>query len=179
MAARLLNFRVTFAVVAVFAMLAGAVEQTAWLAAPGAAAAAISDFTGILQCRMRFDLPTARALRGAAEFLPPIGVAAFEPLAIGVTVVLVSFALAANGMSTVARARGLRLKRTSGETLRRFISGIGGLLLLTIPVAATTSFSFSQRVGSNDRTLVAVVFAVVLLAALRALLDMALELRKS
>lgn len=179
MSRRLLNFRVTFAVVAVGAMLSGAIEQVAWLAVPGAVAGGIAEVIGVLQSRARFDLPTSRALRGAGEFLPSIGVAAFEPLALGVTVAVVSYTIAANGMETVARSRGISLERTGGETMRRVLGGLAGLMLLTIPVASTTTFSFAREVGSSPTAIVAVVFAVTVLGCVRSLVDMALELRKA
>jgi hypothetical protein len=147
---RLLHFRFTFAVLGFAAMLMGVLLETIWLAGPGAVAAAVSDLIGILQARARFPMPADRALRGAAEALPALGVTAYEPAAIGITIAVVIYALMANGIQTVSLARGSNLTLSAGETLRRVLTSIASLMVLTVPLAVTANLDLPGRVGLSS-----------------------------
>lgn len=178
MPVRLLHFRFTFAVLAMLALLCGAWFESVWLAAPGVAAACVSEAIALVQMRTRFAKPVERSLRGAAEALPAVGVAAYDPWALGVTVGVVLFALMANGMMTVAAARGAPPGSQPGETLRRLLTAMAGLMILAIPLAVTSSLNLPAELGTDARSVVLVATAVVMLAGLRALLDMALSARR-
>ena len=177
MSRRLLHFRFTFAVIGVAALLAGAYFETVWLAGPGAVAAGVSDAVGLLQARSRFNLPMDRAWRGAAEWLPALGVAAYQPYALMLTVAVVLYALFASGMQTVSMARGVPLKLYSGETLRRVLTSAASLALLTLPFTAMGGFDLSAWLGSTPRALCVVSAAVGLLAGMRALTDMLISVK--
>lgn len=176
---RLLHFRFTFATIAILALFAGALLETVWLAAPGAVAAAISDIVGVAQSRVRFALPADRAFRGASESLPAIGVAAFEPWAIGVAVVIVIYTLMANGLNTIMVARKAEPKRYPGETLRRLLCALAGVALLWIPIQATTDFDIATLLYTNATAMAVVASAVAGLAGMRSLLDMYLHIRRA
>ncbi|MBZ0136402.1 MAG: hypothetical protein K8I27_08535 [Planctomycetes bacterium] len=179
MVSRLLHFRLTFATIAMLALISGALLETVWLVAPGAAAAAASDIIGLLQSRVRFALPVERAFRGASESLPAIGLAAFEPWAIGVAIAVVIHALIANGLHTISVARGQPLKRNTGETLRQLLTAAAGLSLLWIPVSATTSLDIVGVVGTSPPGWAVIASVVVALAGMRALLDQYLGIREA
>jgi hypothetical protein len=160
MSTRLLHFRLAFALLAVVALVSGALLETVWLAGPGAVAAAISDLIGLLQARARFNLPVERAFRGASEALPALGVAAFEPYAMGVTIAVVIFALMANGMETVKLASRRDGSRQTGEMLRRLLTALAGLSLLWIPVEATSDFSLGSQLGVSAWLAAGIAFLV-------------------
>jgi hypothetical protein len=153
---RLLHFRFTFAVLGLAALLSGALLETIWLAGPGAVAAAVSDLIGIVQARARFPMPADRALRGAAEALPALGMTAFEPAAIGITVAVVIYALMANGIQTVSLSRGTNLTLTMGETLRRVLTSAGSLLVLAVPLAAIANVDLPGRMKLSSLTVAAI-----------------------
>lgn len=177
MSSRLLHFRLTFATIAVIALLGGAFLETVWLAAPGVAAAAVSDAIGLMQSRVRFALPVERAFRGASESLPAVGVAAFEPWAIGVVVAVVIYALMTNGLQTISVARGQTGRRNTGETLRRVITGAAVLSLLWIPLSRTTALDLAGVVRTSADSWAVIASVVVALACMRALLDQYLGIR--
>jgi hypothetical protein len=165
---RLLHLRFTIAVLGCAALLAGAWLENIWLAGPGAAAAAISDLVGILQARARFPLPSDRGLRGAAEGLPAIGLTAFEPAAIGLTLAVVIYALMANGIHTVSVSRGAGLTLNGGETLRRVVTSLADIALLAVPFIAAASLparltSLELAVAASGAAAAAGVFAVGML----------------
>jgi hypothetical protein len=168
---RLLQFRLAFAAVGVLALLAGALSESVWLAGPGVAAAAAADLIGLLQARMRFGLPVERAFRGAAEALPALGVAAFEPFAMGLAVMVILYALIASGLQTLATARGVAPSRKATETLRRALTCAASLAVLSLPLAATTGFDLHGRLGVSSRLVATLAAALVLLAGTVALLD--------
>lgn len=168
---RLLQFRLAFAVVGVLALLAGAALESVWLTGPGVAAAAVSDLIGLLQARMRFGLPLERAYRGAAEALPALGVAAFEPFAMGLAVLVILYALLASGLQTLATARGAAPSRNATETLRRVATCLASLAVLVLPIAATTGFDLHGRLGATPRLVAILAAALMLLAGTVALLD--------
>lgn len=176
---RLLHFRFTFAIIAMPALIGSALLETVWLAVPGAAAAAVSDILGLVQSRVRFTLPAERAFRGASESMPAIGIAAFEPWAISVTIAVVIYTLMANGMNTIMVARNAEPKRYPGETLRRWLTALAGLLLLCVPVAATTTVNLAALLETNLTALAVAAGALATLAGLRALLDMYLHIRRA
>ncbi|MCZ7607160.1 MAG: hypothetical protein M5U25_14045 [Planctomycetota bacterium] len=168
---RLLQFRLAFAVMGLIALLAGALFETVWLAGPGVVAAAVSDLIGLLQARMRFGLPVERAFRGAAEALPALGVAAFEPFAMGLVVLVVVYALFASGLQTLATARGVAPSRHATETLRRVATCLASLAVLGLPIAAAIGFDLQGRVGVSSRMVALLAAALVLLSGTVALLD--------
>ena len=163
--------------IGLIALLAGAVLEARWLAGAGVFSAGASDVLGLLQARTRFNLPVERAWRGAAEWLPALGVAAYHPYALLACVSIVLFALFASGMQTVSLARGVPLKMNSGETLRRILTSLSSLLLLTIPLGMVIDFDFSAWAGSTPHALAVVAGAVVALAGVRALLDMLISVK--
>ena len=171
MSTRLLHFRLTFAALSLIALLLAALMENAWLAGPGVIAAVVSELIGLVQSRTRFDLPVERTFRGGAESLPALGVAAFEPYAIGVTVAVVVFALMANGMDTVKRAQGRGSERRMSETLRRVVTSLATASLLWMPLAATTDFDLGARAGLDSHLVIGVAFVAVGLAGTIALLD--------
>lgn len=171
MSNRLLHFRVTFAGLAVIAFLAGAWMESVWLTAPGAAAAGVSDLIGLLQSRARFNLPVNRAFRGGAESLPALGVAAFEPFAIGLTVAVVIFALMANGMDTVKLAKDRNSELRTSETVRRVLTGLASLSLLWIPLAATSDLKLGADFGLSGWAAAGIAFLVAGGAGSLALFD--------
>jgi len=179
MASRLLHFRLTFATIAMLAMFAGALLETVWLIVPGVAAAAVSEVMGLVQSRVRFPSPLERSLRGASESIPALGVAAFEPWAIGVTVAVVIYVLMANGMNTIMVARNAEPKRYPGETLRRWLTALATLSLLWIPLSATTDLNVGVMLQTTPPAMAVVAAAVVALAGMRALLDMWFHIRKA
>lgn len=152
---RLLHFRFTFAVIGCAALLAGAWLDSIWLAGPGVAAAAVSELIGILQARARFPLASDRGLRGAAEGLPALGLTAFEPAAIWLTIAVVIYALMANGVQTVSVSRGAGLTFSFGETLRRVVTSLSSLVVLALPFAATGHLLLPARLTSLEVALVA------------------------
>lgn len=171
MSTRLLHFRLTFAVLGVIALLAGAVIENVWLVGPGVVALVVSEVIGLAQSRVRFDLPIERTYRGAAESLPALGVAAFAPYAIGITLAVVVFALMANGMDTVKRAQGRGAERRTSETLRRVVTSIASVSLLWIPLAATTDFDLGIHAGLDSSLVIVVAFVAASLVGTIALLD--------
>ena len=171
MLSRLLHLRLAFALVGLLALLAAALLEAAWLAGPGVVAAAASDLVGLLQARVRFGLPVERAFRGAAEALPALGVAAFEPYAMGLAVLVIMYALVASGLQTLATARGVAPSRNATETLRRALTCVASLAVLGVPLAATTGFDLPGRLGFSSRMVALVAAAVVLLAGTVALVD--------
>lgn len=174
---RILHFRVTFAVLGLLALMAGALLDTTWLAGSGAAAAAVSDLIGIARARVRHPEPLLRLLRATCEALPSIGVAAYEPLAIGVAVAVVLYALMAAGLETVSVSRGLTLGNVRGETSRRVTSALCSMALLGIPAALAWGRTPQSLIGRDAGTVAAVVVSVAILVALRGMLDVALEVR--
>jgi hypothetical protein len=166
---RLLHFRITFAVLGLGALLGGAWLGHAWLAGPGVCAAAVSDLIGISLARARFPLPADRTLRGAAEALPALGVAAFEPLAIGITVVVIIHALMAAGVQTVSVARGVNLTSTGAETMRRVVTSLASMAALSVPLAVTTRWSLPRLLQMPGWMMVVCLFALVTLAGFVAL----------
>ncbi|MCB9895548.1 MAG: hypothetical protein H6839_13960 [Planctomycetes bacterium] len=177
MSSRLLHFRFTFALLGVVALLAGAYLETVWLAGPGAVVAGVSDAIGLMQARARFSMPLDRTFRGAAEWLPALGVAAYQPYALMLAVAVVLYALFASGMQTVSLARGTPLKLSSGETLRRILTSFANLVLLTLPFTAMGGFDLGATLGSTPQALCVVCGAVGLLAGMRALLDMLISVK--
>lgn len=177
MATRLLHFRFAFAVLALAALIAGALLETVWLAGPGAVAAAISDVMGLMQARSRFNLPIERAMRSAAEALPALAVTAFEPWAIGVTVSLVVFTLLANGMNTISVAKGRNRGRQPMETMRRLLTAPASLLLLCIPLRATSHIDLLAHLRLSARGAVTVSFLVVTAAGILALSGMLISVK--
>jgi hypothetical protein len=177
MPSRILHFRIAFAAIAVATLVGGALAESVWLAAPGVAAALVSEGLGLAQARARFREPVERALRGGAESLPAVGVAAYEPWALGVTVAIVVYALLANGFRTVMTARGVTTDLQRGETLRRVLCSMAGISLLWIPLDATTNLYLGGRLGTSPAAMAVVASAIAALAGARALLDMWLSLR--
>jgi hypothetical protein len=173
---RLLHFRVTFAVIGCVALLAGAWLDSIWLAGPGAAAAAISDLVGLLQARARFPLASDRGLRGASEGLPAIGLTAFEPAAIGITVAVVIFALMANGVHTVSVSRGAPVRLNFAETLRRVVTSLADIGALALPLVATGHLTLPARLSSTGVAVAAA--GIVGLAGVLALTVMWLSIGK-
>jgi hypothetical protein len=174
-----LHFRVTFAVLGVLALLAGGLFETLWLAGSGALAAAASDVIGVLQSRVRFPEPASRMLRGASEALPSLGVAAHEPFAIGVAVVVVVYAVMIAGLETVCTSRGMTLGYIKGETTRRVLTSACSLALLFIPLMIALGRPVQGVIGRDPRTVAAVVVVLVALVGMRGLLDFALEIRRT
>lgn len=173
----MLHFRFTFAVLGCAALITGALLETIWLAAPGAVAAAVSDLIGILQARARFPMPADRALRGAAEALPALGVTAFEPAAIGITIAVVIYALMANGIQTVSLSRGATLTLTFGETLRRVLTSAGSMLVLTLALAATANFNLPGMLGLSSLAVAAAGFGLASAGGVISLVIMWLQTR--
>jgi hypothetical protein len=159
------------------ALLAGAWLESIWLAGPGAAAAAISDIVGILQSRARFPLAADRTLRGAAEGLPALGLTAFEPAAIGITLAVVIYALMANGIHTVSLSRGTNLSLSGAETLRRVLTSLAGLGALALPFVATGHLVLPARLTSLN--IAAAAACVAALAGTVSLLVMWLAVGKA
>lgn len=178
MGRRLLHYRFTFALAGAAALCAGAWLGMAWLAVAGVAAAAIAELAGVVQARVRFPEPLSRLLRGGAEALPAIGVAAFEPFALGLAVVIVLYAVMAAGMETVSSARGVTLGYIRGETTRRVLTAFCSLSLLAIPALAVAGQPVRGLLATGPRSFAALLTGVVLLACLRGLLDIALEIRR-
>ena len=176
---RLLHFRFTFATIAMLALIGGALLETVWLAAPGAAAAAASDLIGLFQSRVRFALPAERAFRGASESLPAIGVAAFEPWAIGVAIAVVIYALMANGMNTIMVARKAEPERYRGETLRRWLTTLATGCVLWIPISATTNLDVGAELNTTPVAIAFTAMAIAGLAGFNALLDMYIQIRRA
>jgi hypothetical protein len=174
---RLLHFRFTFAVVGLIALVAGAYLENVWLTWPGVIAAGASDAIGLMQARARFNLPIERAYRGGAEWLPALGVAAYQPYALMLAVAVVLYALFASGMQTVSFARGVPLKLNSGETLRRVLTSVASLTLLTIPISTLGGFDPAAWLGSTPKAVCVVSAAVVALAGMRALVDMLISVK--
>lgn len=160
-------------------MVAGTLLAQGWLAFAGAVSAGVSEGMALALCTQRYRTPGARTLRGAAEALPALGISAFDPWALGITVTIVVYMLLANGLSTVGTSRGLELRRTSGETLRRVITALAGLLVLAVPVSTVTGWNLAGELSSTNRELIVVAIALVAIAGVRALTDMSLELRKA
>jgi hypothetical protein len=176
---RLLHFRFTFALIGFAAIIAGALLETVWLAGPGVAAAGFSDLVGILQARARFPLPADRALRGAAEGLPALAVAAFQPAAIGVTVVVVVFALMANGIHTVSVSRGISARLNGAETARRVATSVASLLVLSLPLAASSQFDLPGLMGLSSLQLAGIGIGLASLASVIALVHMWMQSGRS
>ncbi len=174
---RTLHFRFTFAVLGLLALIAGALLDSTWLAGSGAATAGVSDLMGLARARMRHPEPLLRLLRATCEALPSIGVAAYEPLAIGVAVAVVLYALMAAGLETVSVSRGLTLGNVRGETTRRVMSALCSLAVLGIPAVLVWGRTPQSLLGRDSRTVAAVVVSVAMLVALRGMLDVALEVR--
>jgi hypothetical protein len=169
---RLLHFRFTFALLGCAALLAGALLETVWLAGPGVVAAAVSDVVGILQARARFPLPADRALRGAAEALPALGVAALEPAAIGITIAVVIYALMANGIHTAGVARGANVSAGFGETMRRVLTSAASLMVLALPLAATSNLDLAARAQLSSLAVAGIGFGLAALGGLVSLITM-------
>jgi hypothetical protein len=179
MGLRLLHYRFVFALLGALALLAGGLFAVPWFAAAGAIAALTSEGAAIAQSRRRFPQPLPRVLRGAAEAFPAIGVAAFQPYAIGVAVIVVVYALLASGMQTVSTSRGLMLGHIRGETLRRVLTaGCSGALLL-IPLSYAFEFELESLTGMREQSLALFIVALVLIVSLRGLLDIGLEIRQA
>jgi hypothetical protein len=179
MGRRTLQFRVAFATLGVIALLLGALLDVLWLAGAGALAAGVSDVTGILQAHRRFPEPAMRTLRGACEALPALGVAAFEPGAINIAVVVVVYAVMAAGMATVCESRSLTLGHIRGETTRRVLTRLCSLCALGIPVLGVLGQSPKSLLGRDSASIVVVIVAVATLVSVRGLLDIALEIRRA
>ncbi len=163
----------------VLALLAGAQFGVAWLAGAGALTAGVSDVIGMLQARRRFPDPALRTVRGACEALPSIGVAAFEPLAIGIAVVVIVYALMAAGMATVCESRRLVLGPIRGETMRRALISLCSLAALSLPAASLFGQSVPSLLGRDSATIVVLLVGAATLVSARGLLDIALEIRRA
>ncbi len=179
MGRRTLQFRFAFAALGVIALLLGGLLDVLWLAGAGALGACVSDVVGILQAHRRFPDPASRAVRGAAEALPAIGVAAIEPTAIGIAVVVIVYAVMAAGMATVCESRALTLGHIRGETTRRVLTSLCSLAALSIPVLAALGQSPKGLLGRDAASIVVVIVAVATLVSVRGLLDIALEIRRA
>lgn len=179
MGRRLLHYRFAFALCGAVALVVAGPAQIFWLAVAGAATAGVSECIGIAQSRVRFPEPLSRVWRGSAEALPAVGVAAFEPYALGLAVVVILFALFASGMRTVSQSRGLMLGQIPGETLRRVLTAFCSLSLLAIPVLRALEKPVHGWMAPDARSLAMLMTAVAALVSLRVLLDIALEIRRA
>lgn len=176
---RVLHFRIAFALVASFALAAGGLADIPALVAAGCAGALASEAVAIARVMDRSPEPLARLLRAASEALPAAGVAAFEPLAMGVAAAVVLYAAMAAGLETVSVSRGLTLGPVRGEVTRRLLTSACSLSVLAVPLLPLFGQSVKGLAGREQGALVGVVVALALLVSLRGLMDVALEVRNA
>jgi len=151
------------------ALLCGGISGAAGLAVAGAVLAAAADLIGVLQARSRHGTPAERGMRGAAEAAPAIGMAAYQPAAIGLTIVVVLYALLASGIQTVGAARGVPLPMTWGESLRRILTSVACTAALAVPLAGGGWLSLR---GVEPRGLLAWLITAAAAAGAAALVEM-------
>jgi hypothetical protein len=175
MGKRVLHFRLAFAALAMLVLVLGVLLDHLWLLGPGAAAAAFSDLIGLLQARARFPEPATRLMRGGCEILPSIGIAAVAPNALWLGVVVVVAVLMAAGFETISTSRGRTLAESHGETVRRVLTGLGGLVLALVPLGVAVQLPV---VLPGADTLVLVGTGLAIVGGTWMVLDIALRVKR-
>jgi hypothetical protein len=175
----MLKLRLIAAVLGAGLLVPGLSLGWLWLAIPGVVAIAAAEAIGLRQLRTTLQEPRDRILRTLAEMLPSIGAAAAAPVALGVAMCVAVFAVTASGLDTVAVSRGTPFTRRPGETLRRVFTGGASLFLAVIVTLELAEVDLAEAVGAELGALVWVAVAVVALVSVRALTDLALELRRN
>jgi hypothetical protein len=136
MAQGLLIIRVVLAAVAAGLVIAGSVAGAASIAEFGLMAALAAEGMGMAALTHAAARPGSRALRGVAEAMVPVGMAALLPTALAVAVLVVVFAIVAHGVETVRITRGLLPAAARGEPARRALQGAANLLVIGAAAAA-------------------------------------------
>jgi hypothetical protein len=176
---RMLNFRIAFAVIGAAALAVGVALELPWLVIAGAAAVFASEGIGLRQFQEPLNEPLPRLLRTLAEVAPAVGVAALAPNALFGAVFVAVYAVTASGIDTVAVSRGTPLSRRPGEPLRRVFTSLGNLVLVLVALLPAIGQSVESATGAEPDAVVWMGVAIIALVSVRAITDLALELRRT
>jgi hypothetical protein len=174
----MLKLRLMAVMIGVGLLIPGLALAWLWLAVAGVAFIAVGEGIGLRQLSEPLQAPRDRILRTLAEMLPSIGAATAAPVALGVAVTVAVFAVTASGIDTVAVSRDMPITRRPGETLRRLFTALAGLFLAFVVTLESAGVDVAGALNTEPSAVVWVAVAVVALVSVRALTDLALELRR-
>lgn len=148
------------------------------LAGLGAALLTAAVLVSLLPSRGRPTQPPERTLLGAAEAMPGLAIAVWEPLAVTTGVALILWALLSNGLMTVFVTRGIHLEKVPGERLRRALVGAANLLLALIVLDGARVLHLVSWTRTEAPALALAAAGLAMVACTRAGVDLALALHR-
>lgn len=145
-----------------------------WFAAAAAGAFGAAELMGLALITQRFESAAARTLLGVCECLCALSVSLLVPAAMLVALIQIVHALIASGIGTVGTMVGHSAHSPRGEFFRRFLAGMANTGLALIALSAADQFDLQKHLGLDGHSLAMVCAAVVLIASVRSITELAL-----